>query len=80
VSVLCQEDGGTLINPPTQGYSSLTPNFSSLHDLNKLPLNMLMAWKKHLSPKKPSGIKLTMFCVMQQKWKGPGNKKKLVKN
>ena len=40
ICVLCQERGGTLINPSAMGYASLTTNLSSLHELNNVPLNI----------------------------------------
>ena len=40
ICALCQVPGGTLISPSAMGYSSLTTNLCSLHELNKVPLNM----------------------------------------
>jgi len=37
---------------------------------------MVVALRKHLSTRNPSGIKFAMFFVMQQKWKRPENYKK----
>ena len=40
ICALCQEHGGTLINPSLKGYLSLTTHLSALHALNKVPLNI----------------------------------------
>ena len=40
ICALCQEPGGVLIHPSPQGYLTLTKNLSSLHALNKVPLNI----------------------------------------
>ena len=37
---LCQELGGTLINPTATGYASLATTLSALHELNNVPLNI----------------------------------------
>ena len=29
---------------------------------------LVTTWRKHLSPRKPSGVKLAMFCVIQERW------------
>ena len=40
ICALCQEHGGTLINPSATGYLSLATNLSAFHELNKVPLNI----------------------------------------
>ena len=40
ICALCQEHIGDLICPTEQGYSSLASNISSLHELNKVQLNI----------------------------------------
>jgi len=40
ICALCQEHGGTLINPSATGYSSLATNLSAFYELNKVPLNI----------------------------------------
>ena len=40
ICILCQEDGGALINPTAKGYTKLATNLKALDELNKLPLNI----------------------------------------
>jgi len=40
ICALCQELGGTLINPSATGYATLATNLSAFHELNNVPLNI----------------------------------------
>lgn len=40
ICALCQEHGGTLMNPASKGYSTLAVNLTCLNELTELPLNI----------------------------------------
>ena len=57
ICTLCQEHGGTLINPTTKGYSISVTNIFYFNELNKLPMNISI-------PRLDDGVGITETCIM----------------